>query len=467
MASHASFHKSTAGENSMQKRILVRIIFPSLIFTLAFVSMGITIFSMKSASVIGQSTQHSFLVHKPNSPIQHIVFLIKENRTFDNYFGAFPGVNGTTIGKVKVNGHVQTIPLNPLPDSITNYCHEWSCAHAAYDNGKMDNFNYAAGCTTPPYACYTQANAGLIPNYWALASHFVLNDNTFSSLEGASFANHLYTVAAASGPDQQHSATTNPKVANGPSNTWGCDANSQSRTVLLNGQSVYPCFTYSTLADNLEAAKIPWKFYAPQSTEQGYVWNTFNSFSPIRNTSLWAKHVVPWQNITTDALNNTLPAVSWVTAPTTYSEHPSASSCQGENWTINIINAIEQSSAWSSTAIFLTWDDYGGFYDHVTPPTIDGLGYGFRVPFMVISPYAYASTNAGINAHVDHTMLEFSSVLRFVEQNFNLPSLQWRDATAGDVMKDFDFSRVHEQTLILQQRNCSAKTLPLSGDFND
>jgi phospholipase C len=125
----------------------------------------------------------------------------------------------------------------------------------------------------------------------------VLNDNTFSSLEGASFANHLYTVAAASGPDQPHSAITNPDVSHGQktTNSWGCDAPNVARTNLLNGQSVYPCFTYTTLADEMVAAGVPWKFYAPQSSEQGYQWNTLNSFSPIRNTQLWQQHVFPWQ----------------------------------------------------------------------------------------------------------------------------------------------------------------------------
>ncbi len=293
-------------------------------------------------------------------------------------------------------------------------------------------------------------------------------DGYTTLLEGASFANHLFTVAAASGPDQPQSAISNPYLNGRPNTvTWGCDAATQTTTTLLNGQTTYPCFTYTSLADELEAARIPWKFYAPQSNEQGYVWSTLNSFSFIRNTSLWSQRVVPWQNITTDAQNNTLPAFSWVTAPKVDSEHPPASACAGENWSVNIINAIEQSPAWSSTAIFLTWDDWGGFYDHVAPPVIDGLGYGFRVPLMVISPYAYATTNGQSNPHVDHTQLEFSSVLRFAEQIFNLPSLQRRDTSAGDLMKDFDFSKVHNQPLILQQRTCLSKTLPFTGDWND
>jgi phospholipase C len=453
-------------ESSMLKHF-VRSAFPILIAFLLLVSMGMTIFTMHGVRVNGQSTQQSFQRHDTITPIKHIVYIIKENRTFDSYFGAFPGVNGATTGQARIHGQVQTIPLNPLTDSVLDYCHNWPCAHIAYDTGHMDNFNGNVKCNAPPYPCYRQADAKLIPNYWALAKNFVLNDNTFSSLEGASFPNHLFTVAAGSGPDQAHSAILNPFLHGRPAKSWGCDADKKTTTQLLNGQNVYPCFTYTTLADELEAAGISWKFYAPQSNEPGCIWNTLDGFSSIRDTNLWSQRVVPWQNLTADARNNTLPAFSWVTAPIVDSEHPPASSCAGENWTVTMINAIEQSPAWSSTAIFLTWDDWGGFYDHVTPAVIDGLGYGFRVPFMMISPYAYATTNAGNNPHVDHTTLEFSSVLRFAEQNFNLPSLQRRDTSAGDLMKDFDFSQVHNPPLILQLRTCPSKTLPLVGDFND
>ena len=450
----------------MIKQAIGRLLFPFLVLLILVLSLSTVV---KNMSVSGQSPQFKQTSHKATTPIQHIVFIIKENRTFDNYFGAFPGVNGTTTGKIKVNGVVRTIPLNSLSDSVLNYCHEWVCAHTAYDQGQMDNFNAGQGCTTAPYSCYSEANAQFIPNYWALASHFVINDNTYSSLEGASFANHLYTVAGGSGPDLTHSAVHNPQLRNGKtsSSSWGCDATSQTYTTLLNGQTVYPCFSFSTLADEMIQAGVSWRFYAPQSNESGYVWNTLNSFSSIRKTSLWKTQVVPWQQVMTDAQNNALPAFSWVTAPRLQSEHAPASSCDGENWTTNIINSIEQSPAWSSTAIFLTWDDWGGFYDHVAPPIVDGLGYGFRVPFLVISPYAHARANAGTNAHVDHTMLEFSSVLRFAEQNFNLPSLGRRDATAGDVLNSLDFTQVHEQPLILSQRTCLGKTLPLTGDFND
>src|SRR5438067_2132301 len=132
-------------------------------------------------------------------PIQHIVFLLKENRTFDNYFGLFPGVNGASTGKVKVNGVVQTIPLGPFQDaSSVDYSHKWVDAHAAYDSGAMDHFN-VSGCAQAPYPCYQVAQQSDIPNYWSYAQNYLLNDNTFSDLEGPSMPNHMYSVAGASG----------------------------------------------------------------------------------------------------------------------------------------------------------------------------------------------------------------------------------------------------------------------------
>jgi phospholipase C len=223
---------------------------------------------------------------------------------------------------------------------------------------------------------------------------------------------------------------------------------------LYNGTSIYPCFHYQTLADEMNAAGVSWKYYAPQVGEDGYIWNTLNAFQQDRSSP----NDVPWQNFVTDANNNTLPAVSWLIPPTQYSEHPQSnkhlqSMCGGENWTVKQINAVEQSSAWKNTAIILAWDDFGGFYDHVPPKQVDALGYGFRVPLLVISPYAHAGDHPG-NPHVSHDSFEFSSVLRLAEEIFNLPSLGKRDASSGDLMQALDFSRAWNYPLILQTRNC-------------
>src|SRR5947209_7211654 len=195
-ATLASSYLSERRHLVMLKRRITHFTGPFLILALLALMTGTS--NMMGLPVSGRSSQHSLLKHGATTPIQHIVFLIKENRAFDSYFGAFPGVNGTTTGKIRSQDSTSTITLNHLADSAPNYCHEWDCAHSAYDQGRMAYFNHSFGCTMAPYPCYADANANLIPNYWALAVHFVLNDNTFYSMEGASFAKLLYTVSVAS-----------------------------------------------------------------------------------------------------------------------------------------------------------------------------------------------------------------------------------------------------------------------------
>jgi phospholipase C len=400
--------------------------------------------------------QVTFLVHRPNSahavsPIQHIVFIMKENRAFDVYFGRFPGVNGSTTGRVKVNGVVHTIPLGPFQDTTPgDYSHGWVSAHTAYDKGAMDRFN-TGNCLSPPYPCYQAAQKSDIPNYWSLAQNYLLNDNSFSELEGPSFPNHMYSIAGASGPDLAHSAIDNP---NSKSNVWGCDSAPSVTVSLFNGTRQYPCFIVPTLADEMSTAGVSWKYYAPQMGQNGYNHNALDAFGQDRNGSAWANDV-PTSQFITDAANNALPAFSWLIPPGLLNDHPSGgrSVCQGENWTVGVINAVMQSPEWASTAIVLTWDDYGGFYDHVAPLAVDSLGFGFRTPLLVISPYAYAKDNLS-NPHVSHIHIDPASVLKFAEAVFNLPSLGRRDTTAGNLMSEFDFSQIHNPANILQQRTC-------------
>lgn len=242
------------------------------------------------------------------SAIKHIVFIIKENHTFDNYFGAFtcggnPScVNGTTTGQVSGKGAVQTIPLNAFQDAPPDYAHGWGNVKQAYDNGRMDHFNVSS-CTAVPYPCYQQAGPKDLPNYWTLAKNYVLDDNAFSSLAGPSFPNHLYTLSGASGPDTKHSAIANPTNGN---QRWGCDSPSLSRVQLYNGSKVFPCFSFPNLADEMTAAGVSWKYYSPQVGESGYVWNSLHAYSQ----DLTNPNDVPWQQFATDAARGKLPAVA-------------------------------------------------------------------------------------------------------------------------------------------------------------
>jgi phospholipase C len=410
-------------------------------------------------------------VARAASPIQHIVFILKENHTFDNYFGAFPGVDGTTTGKIKVNGVVSTIPLGAATDVTPKFCHEWGCAQTALDAGAMDHFNVpfgtAPGCQAPPYPCYTEANQSLIPNYWQMAKSYVLADHAFSSELGASFVNHLYTVAGASGK-----ATTNPVNAlGGGIHFWGCDAPKGSYTKLLSGSHAYPCLSgkpgalpaLPTLADEMNAAGVSWRYYTDKLTQDiGYQWYALDAAPGVRNTNL-----ASWQSFAGDAAAGRLPAFSWLTYPVAQSEHEPASTCVGENQTIADIQAVMHGPQWASTVIVLAWDDYGGFYDHMVPPTIDGLGLGFRVPLLVISPFARADDDPS-NPHVSHDTYELASVLKLAESAFGLPSLGQRDASAGDLMASLDFS-ASDPPLSLGQRTCSPHSaVPLGGSgFDD
>jgi phospholipase C len=168
----------------------------------------------------------------------------------------------------------------------------------------------------------------------------------------------------------------------------------------------------------------------------------------IRNTQVWTTNVVPESRFATDALNGNLPNVSWIVSGPT-SEHPPDSSCVGENWTVQQINAIMQGANWNSTAIFLTWDDFGGFYDHVPPPKVDNFGFGPRVPLLIISPFAK-------QGFVSHTQYEFSSLLKFAERRFNLPPLTARDTEANDMTDAFDFGQSPRPPMILDTRQCRA-----------
>jgi phospholipase C len=325
----------------------------------------------------------------------------------------------------------------------------------------MDAFNIGetvgngkAGCTQAPYPCYIEGIQSVIPNYWMMAQHFVLDDNNFSSLRGPSFPNHLFTVAAGSGATLQTSAITNPT-----DNIWNCTSASTTTVTLYNGTKVYPCFTFSTLADEMTAAGVSWKYYAPGPTDKADHWDAIKAFKQDYQSS----NIALDNQFLTDASAGTLPSFSWLTPPEAVSEHPANTSCNGENWTVQYLNALEQGPDWSSTAVFLTWDDYGGFYDHVAPQNVDGVGLGFRAPFLVISPYAYAGDNPS-NTHISHDATEFSSILKFAEETFGLASLGRRDVSAGDLGGLFDFSTVHNTPLILQQRTCPAMKTGLPND---
>ena len=421
------------------------------------------------------------------SQLQHLIFIVQENHSFDNYFGTYPGANGITLDTaipVDPNqtslGYAHPFHLNvaqpiliwgdELPpgvadpddfqaqqanasapyhfdsESITHdLSHAWKVAHEAYDNGKMDGFVAAEGSTlTMGYYDRTD-----IPYYWDYANQYVLDDNFFSSLMGPSFPNHLYIASGTNGP------TNLPPLCLQTPCKWILNGH-----VVDNPPSGYNwqgvSLDWSTLAQELTAANVSWAWYDGEARPtKPNIWDVLPLFTYFQNNpNQLAEHVQRTQAFVNAVQNGQLPAVSWIIpggwVPPTYpaachdqspSEHPPARSDCGMDYVSYLVNQVMQSQYWQSSAIIITWDDYGGFYDHVPPPQVDAFGEGFRVPTLVISPWAK-------HDFIDHTQYEFASLLRLAEVTFNVPTLGTRDVTANDMMNSFDFSQSSQPPLI-------------------
>ncbi|HVT17914.1 MAG TPA: alkaline phosphatase family protein [Thermoanaerobaculia bacterium] len=407
--------------------------------------------------------------------IQHVIYLIKENRTFDNYFGTFPGAEGATAA---VDSQGQTVPLQQASDTTfgCDIDHSWQGARNAWDCGLMDKFDTIGfsgrNCdrTQPqPYTNHslTQFHQADLPNYWAYAKHFTLGDHMFTSEMGPSYPNHLFTVAAQAGGEASgFGAINNPHGGAGTSGGWGCDVSGQLVQTVAFGPPPSTCpFTYNlgshsscwnfrVFPDELEANGLDWRYYAPQPGASGYIWSAFNAVRHIRdNPAEWAK-VVPYTQFFADLTSGGLKPVSWIVLPGACSEHAPSSVCQGENYTVKIVNALMSSPYWCTSALFVTWDDFGGFYDHLSPPVTAGQdadvnGPGFRAPLLVISPYAKAG-------FIDKTRYDFSSMLKFAEVTFGLSPLTMRDQNANDMLNAFDFTKVNPRLFLTPRPTCSS-----------
>jgi phospholipase C len=402
-------------------------------------------------------------------PIQHLIFIIQENHSFDNYFGTYPGANGIPPGAsnpVDLNSTVKdyvypfhlnaTQPIyiqgdelppgvaDPLDlgesdnDSVSPFhlsstvtediAHTWRAAHIAYDNGRMDGFVYAQDMLhlngTEAMGYYTRSD---LPYYYDYADNYVLDDDFFSSLMGPSLPNHLYIASGTSG---------------------GMKDNPDNLSALH--------LTWLTLAQELSAANVSWAWYTGQEDPDiGSLWNVLPLFAYFQqHPEVLAAHVLNTQDFVDSVENGSLPAVSWITPGTwqpasmpkalagdATSEHPPARLDCGMDYVASLVNDIMQSQYWSSSAIIITWDDYGGFYDHVAPPQVDAYGEGFRVPALVISPFAK-------HHYIDPNMYEFGSLLSLAETIFRVPSLTKRDANANNMMDSFDFHQIPQPPLV-------------------
>jgi phospholipase C len=374
----------------------------------------------------------------------HIVILVQENRTFDNLFATFPGADGTRTGKSH-NG--KTILLRPAdlesPVSPNNaYWPYWleDCNASRSGVCRMNGFDTVPIGRTPGIYVYQYVNPSQIQPYWDLAKSYVLSDHTFQTQGSGSFTAHQDLIRGGTEISASRSLIDFP--TNEP---WGCDASQGTITSLITAtnqymrdQGPFPCLGYRTLRDLLDADQLSWRYYTPvEDTFGGLNWNAFDAIKAVREGSEWSSNVIsPETKVFTDIDRDTLAAVSWVIPDYQNSDHPGDSSDTGPSWVAQVVNAIGKSPAWRDTAIIIVWDDWGGWYDHVPPPgprTYGGLG--FRVPMLAISPYAK-------NGYVSHEQYELGSIVRFVEDNWNLGRLGTTDVTSADFVHDFfDFTQ--------------------------
>ncbi len=441
-----------------------------------------------AGSSLPQSLSPGSLGRAGSSPIQHIVIVVQENRSFDNLFATFPGANGATRGKMKVKqggkyvDKWQALQPHPLVMSTDlQHCHKAFVTD--YDGAKMDGFNLEGKGACPngqpagtlPYQYVQQSD---IQPYWDMAQQWVLADDMFQSQASGSFTAHQDLIRGGTciqGCGKPHSSTLS-LVDNPTYWPWGCDnPNATVYTINIKGVvahdgNVHPCSNsfpnygsggYRTIADRLDAAGISWKYYTPCfSSKQagcspssdcgggkqpcdGDLLNAFDVIYPVWHGPQWGTNVSwPETNIFSDIKNDVLPAVSWVIPEDDANDHPGAAKDDGPSWVASVVDAVGESKYWNSSVIIVLWDDWGGLYDHVPPQQFKGVqgGLGFRVPMLVLSPYAITGTSSK-GGYISHTQYEFGSVLKYLEQNWNLASVGTTDQRANSIADVFNYSQ--------------------------
>lgn len=426
-------------------------------------------------------------IHK----IKHVIIIMQENRSFDSYFGTFPGVDGIPQGSntpclADPMRNVCQKPYHNELDRNVGGPHGAASADADIDSGKMDGFiataeNQAArygGCQTNNPLCppvdkvidvmgyHTDVE---IPNYWAYAANFVLQDHMFASVRSWSLPAHLFMVSEWTASCDRLDDATSCRADRGYLNSRDMPADfvaSQSK-----GRPNYP---WTDITYLLHRRHVSWSYYImggaepdceddsmicepkPQSLHTPGIWNPLPSFTDVRQDRQ-LENIKDTSHFFRDLDRGTLPSVAWIIPNNRYSEHPPALVSTGQAYVTGLVNAVMRSRYWDSTAIFLSWDDWGGFYDHVRPPNVDVFGYGLRVPGLVISAYAR-------RGYVDHQLLSHDAYVKFIEDDFLAgqridPVTDGRPdprngvpesyAALGDLRNDFDFSQLPRAPLLL------------------
>ena len=376
------------------------------------------------------------------SHIKHVIIIIQENRSVDNLFNGFPGADTVQEGRSKTG----TVPLRPVDlDFPADVDHQHHAFVQAFDDGKMDGWQEVF--TTPrqdenfPYA-YVPRNQ--VQPYWDMAEQYTFADRTFASNSGPSYSAHLYLISG-----QADWTNSNPNHLETTHFAWGCDSPPDARVSIMlpNGTEApgpFPCLNFPTLADTANAFGSTWRYYAPPLDSLGSIWSAFDAIRHIRYSPRWGNVVTPETKVLTDAREGNLADITWVAPKAQNSDHPfphhdtthdvGVQGQYGPEWVAQVVNAVGEGPLWNSTAIIVVWDDWGGWYDHVAPPQLDREGLGFRVPMIVISPWARKH-------YVSHVQHEFGSIIKFSEQVFGLPSLHTTDERSDALHDCFDFSQ--------------------------
>jgi phospholipase C len=428
----------------MKHGLLVRtsIALFSLVLAASCSSSGIfgpTGSSPNPASQAPAGLQTRVLTPNAKHKIAHVIFIVQENRSFNYMFLGYPNAvtqnyGYNTKGK-KITLHEQTMGTS------------WDLAHEAGTffgscdgtgsvpgtDCKMDGWNTVGSCcagTPPPDPAYAYAPRSEVATYWQMGKQYVLADNAFQSNLDSSFIAHQYTIAgyASHGVDI-------------PSSAWGCSGGSQDKVSTLAadrtfGGPITVCFKNPTIADESDAAGVTWRYYTGPIGGDGGLWSAYQAIKQIYSGPDWASDVItPPDQFLTDVANGDLANITWVTPGYRNSDHPGFNSTSGPAWVASVVNAVGQSPFWDSSAIFVLWDDWGGWFDPVPPPYEDYDGLGFRIPLLMISPYAK-------KGYVTHVQYETSSVLKFMENNFGLAPLAASDTRAADPTGDaFDLTQ--------------------------
>ena len=423
-------------------------------------------------------------IHK----IQHIVVIMQENRSFDSYFGTYPRADGyprDAAGQMVAcvpdpRTALCVTPYHETRDIDSGGPHGAGDAVADIDGGRMDGFIRSAesgrrdcpdpntpDCTNGAPDVMAYHDAREIPNYWRYASDFVLQDHMFEPNASWSLPEHLFMVSEWSA----HCANA------APSSCVNALQNPASPPELGAGasQGPPPTYAWTDLTYLLDRGRVSWRYYVesgtepdcrsdsavtcapvPQSARTPGIWNPLPYFTTVQQDGQ-LKNITDVSGFFAAARGGALPNVAWITPSNQHSEHPPAPISSGQAWVTTLINAVMRSPEWDSTAILLAWDDWGGFYDHVVPPTVDRNGYGLRVPALVISPYAR-------QGFIDHQTLSFDAYVKFIEDDFlhgqrldpatdgrpdPRPDVRERAPILGDLQADFDFDQPPRPAVIL------------------